>query len=1240
MDPFSLLVAAASGAAKGVGSVAAKQVAKYLGKRTHRNRVARAVSKAAAAEGIAVSRQQLKTWLKDEDVRLSIVAGDSESLRDCARRLTFEGMPAGSSADEAGARVLQLVLDESLRLMTSGDAEVMSTRRVEHAIQTLGERVLLASGGDETACRLALDKLHPWRASEARELSERWAGLRALIITLTNQRDRRSLLQHWSAEPPDGLAGAPAEVWCWFASVSADYGADEAAVTFITKGVEHGADPSYWWARAGLIIAAGIPEDPARALELWNKSVSQHPLAAAGKALAVDDYLAVEAVLDDWVPDDPNDRSIKTILRMAAATGRGDLNRAIAIGLEGVKTQPEGSGNVLRTAEALLTRGHHGPSDHPLDDFARACELAIAARDSRRSWLGDSVAPILTAVRASALASDVDAAWRLTQEAPEGTALKDEARDNRLRRESAILAATMGRLDHAKIIARALGDPFVTHTVEGWAAFIDEDAEGAEAAWLNAWANAPHDAARLQTAASLARLGRSLPDLDTLSEGDSEAIQRIRRVHEVMSAPDPDMSLLRARASSSEELAVVLSERLAAQNKLLEAAGVLEDGATRWNHALMMKMAASRYMVAGSYQKAHDAATAALSMGGHAWAGRLDCLSIRFDSLESLGEFQRSLPLAREMAAMAPENLTIRWALVHSLVRAGRIPEAWAALSYNGKTAEPRNIGDARTWIGLAAECDDSVEFVQRSLEMMNRWKDEPDLVGVFLIQIYSGLRRHERNIAEADIAELHKATSEFTEAHPDNTVFRMVTLDENDLLGSLADLLKENATEDPALKDIRERVERGELPLGFLAQVYHRPYVEASIKRVAGLVFSHHPPTANAATVAATAALGARVVIDGSAAVTLSLLEPGVVDQLLGSFLTVETTDSAYRDALASQHNLNMLSTMTLGWDAENQRPLITETDEAEAQAHSRRADRVVELLSRSERRGWPGLKRFAKLSNEGTWLSALDFALSEERAFWCDDRSLRLLAASEGAQPFGTVDLITALVAAGKVTQDVAAAVHATLITGFHVDIDFHPHTMELAAEIDGWQPKGAALALSRVHSWRVPEDCLRLATDAMARVATDSPAALASWTWAAAVGLVRITDRNVEAASENIRILLSHLSAQSWLRPDTFPFVMQGIRAAVAELPGTTDPLRAVIEQIFAAISEKHGAAQAAEVVLMLVANLEEADRITTAEAILTSGDLGPVLAGLSSTSIPADSARIGMTTPARGQLGRLP
>lgn len=1209
MDPLTATAAtsAATGVAKGVGGAAGRQIFALLAKRTQRLRVAWAVSKAAKAEGIMVGRTKLGSWLKAAEVRSAIASGEPRALRESADRLALELKLSGPDVEVAAARIVDLVRDESLRRMTEGDGRVTQTRRLEHVIESTArdQRALLTSGGDEVAFASALEKLHPWRAQTARELSAHWAPLRALVITLASERDRRTLLQQWVSTPPAALADAPAESWCWFACVAADYGAEEAALKFIANGVDAGASASYWWARAGLIVGTGTPEDSVRARGLWARSKPKHPLAAAGEAIEHGEYTTAEQILDTWDPETPNDQCIKAILQTAAATGRGEFNRAIAIGIAAAAAHPEGSGNMLRTAEALLSRGHYGQSDHPLDDFARAFDLAIQARDSRRTWLGDSVAPILTAVKASALATDVDQAWRLTQATPDGTALAYEARDERLRRESAILAATMGRFETAQAVADALGDPFVSHTVNGWKAFTEDRREDAEDAWLRAWDCAPNDTSRLQTAAALAPLGMRLPDLDSLFGEYSMAIQRIRTIHQVMSS-DEDMSLLRVRATDSEQLTVLLAERLVAQGQAADAAAVLEAGGTRWNHPLMMRMAAARYESAGNYEKAYDVAATALSLGGTAWAGRLETLMIQFDSLESQGEFSRSLAVAREMVTLAPGNLTIRWAFVHSLVRAGSIQDAWRALTYQGKPVDPRDTADARTWIGLAAECDDSPEFVQRSLEMMSAWQHEPDVVGVFLMQIYRGLSRHERDVAESDIRELHKATEEFTEAHPENQIFRKFTLDENDLLGSLTALLKDQANEDPAIKDIRERVARGELPLGFAAELASRTYLEACIKTAAGLVYSHLPSMAAAGQATATAAFDSRVVIDASAAATLTLFDPTTVDKLLSAFLALETTDSAYRDALGAQQSLNMMSTMTLGWDAKQNHPLITETGREEAEAFARRADRVVELLARSERRGWPGLKRFTEFSGDGTWLSALDLAMSEQRFFWCDDRSLRQLAASEGAQTFGTVDLLAALEAADLLTLDLGAALRARLVAGYHVDLDFDPDVLTLAAQLDGWMPKGAAAALTRVPSWGDPAACVHFASTAMARIASTSPTGIAHWTTAVALGLVRITDGNAKGAAANLTILLTHQLAQPWLGPDTLPFVIQGIRTAAEELPGIADPLPAVLARTYAQIAEKHGAPQAAEFLIMLVTNLGEEDRVTAARIILTSND----------------------------------
>lgn len=1205
MDPISTTVAL--GGAKGLGGAVGKAMAALLGKRTQRFRVAWAVSRAAKGEGIQVSARALSRWLKNPQTQRAISSGDLASVRSVVGLLDSELRVDEHSPDEATDLLVTLVSDETLRRMGDGDARLTQTRRLEFSVWNLSaeQHLLLTSGGDEAAFNDALAKLHPWRAETARQLAERWRPLRAFVITLAQEGNPKDLMQQWGTAVPEGLTSAPAEAWCWLGCVAADYGADESALTFIEKGVAAGASGSYWWARSGLIVGNATPDLSARARELWGRSVPKHPLASAGEAIDDGDFLAAEKLLDSWHPDSANDASIKAILQTVAASGRGDFNRAIVIGLAASAEHPEGSGNALRTAEALLSRGHHGGSNLPSDDFTRAFELAIKARDSRRKWRGDSVAAILTAVKAAALSGDINLAWALTQQAPTGTALAHEVADSRLRREAAIIGAATGRLEAALELAQTLEDPFVEATVRGWKAYDADQPQEAKAAWLGAYSCAPDDVTRLQTASALAHLGLGLPDLGSISDDYSRAVARIRTTHDVLSSDDP-LSSLQVRAGESEDLTVLLAERLSADGRTEDAAEVLEAGGNRWSHPLLMRMAAGRYLSAGNYQKAADATTIAMSLGGTDWSGRREALMIRFDALESLGDFKASLAVARQLAALAPENLTARWALVHSLVRAGSLRDAWSALTQQGAPANPRSAPDARTWIGLAAECDDSPHFVSRSLEMMTKWSHDPELSALFLLQIYRGLMRHDRDLPEGDLRELHRVTDEFTTAHPDSRIFRAIPIDENNPLDSLTEVLKQTAQVNPAAVDLGERVGRAELPLALLTEISGLTYLELCIKTGAGLVFSHWPPNAHVGRAAAHAALSSKVIIDLTAASTLSQLDPWAADSLVGEFLGLETTDSAYRDALGAQQSLRLLSTMRIGWDTEQAAPQLTQIPIEQAEGFARRADFVVALLARSGRRGWPILKRFAEFSGDGTWLSALDMAASERRPFWCDDRVLRQLASSMGVQSFGTVELVDALESAGRMTGQLASSVRATLIGSYHVDLPFDLTEVTEAAQLASWMPHGVAATLARVSSWSDPEACIRFTFEAISRVVIAHPDAVAGWTAAAAAGLVRIADGEVAGASENLRILLTLQFGQPWLGPHSLPFVMQGIRAGMAELHGTVDPLEGVLIDTYDLIAARHGAPAAAEFLLRLVGNLDENDKRAAARAILTSQD----------------------------------
>lgn len=894
-DPFTAV--ATAGAAKVAGGLVGDQISKVLKKALHRILVTRAVTKKAKTRGISIRVRDLYPWLGSAAVRARFEADTAEAHRSSVADLDAMLTTVGSTSVNPGETVLKLIREEALRRLPSGDAQVESLRRTEAAIKASEERLVLAYDGNATAFANAILKLHPWRRSQAEILGEEWRPLRRLVITLATSNDRASLLSQWVDTPPEKLRDAPPEVWCWLGLIAADHGATDPAVSFIEGGIVRGAPGSYWWARAGLAIGSeGKRAETAR--EYWNRA--EHPIASAALALDGGRFEEAEHLLSEWQPEDANETVIKAALQIAAASGLKAFDRAISIGLETIQEHPEASGIALSTAEALISRGHFGVSDHPFEDFARAYELATLARDSRRAWNGDSVAAILVAIKAKALATDLDVAWELTQASPDGDALAEESRDPRLRREAALLAANIGRVEVARQLVKDIDDEFVVRTVDGWVAHAQEDFATAEAAWLDAWNLAPDDQARAQTASALAPLGRSLPDLSTIAHGYSEAMKRVQAIHRVMSADGDRLSLLRAHAADFQELTVLLADQLVAEGDHSGAGAILERGGRQWSHPLLTKMAAARYINAGEYEKAAQAAQAALDLGGKHWGGRLESLMILFDALEAQGQSERTLAIAREMTAIAPNNLGVRWALVYCHVRRGDSAAAWGALSHDGTLATPRDADEARTWIGLAAMFDDSPQFVQRSLEMMNNWTHDPAVSGVFLAQIYGGLNRHHAQVAEADIKALHQATNEYTKAHPDSEVFRSVSIDTEDPLGSVADELRRQA-EPPELLEVRVKVEQGEVPLGLFADLLRRSHIEASIKRGAGLVYSHSPAQVEMAISSINAAYGGGVVIDGTAAVALTLLDASVVDDLWGSFLVVETTEEVFREALSA---------------------------------------------------------------------------------------------------------------------------------------------------------------------------------------------------------------------------------------------------------------------------------------------------------------------------------------------------
>jgi tetratricopeptide (TPR) repeat protein len=1174
-----------------------------LRRRTVRWRVAWSASKAAKERGIAISWLALRGWLARDDVQEQLKVGSATQVEACVTSLA-DSLASGSQDRDAGARVvLDMVLDEYLRKLPLSDAVAVGNRWTGEQIESSKMSLIRELRDDPAQLREDLGRLHPWRRSEAEAVAMRWPTLTGLVHTLVTAPGRGAVLRSWGESPPTQLIDAPAEAWTWLAVVAADYGERAAATTFMTAAIDHGASQAnYLWARLGLIDAAeeGDPEQTRRLLE---RSVPPHPLASALLSMMEARYEDATQVLSAWTPDNSNDRAIRETLRVSCAVAQGDINRAIAIGLKASVEEPDSSGLMLRTAEVLLSRGQYGPSEDPPADFASALSLATRTRDSRRLWLGDSSAAILIAMKAAVLIHDVDRGWRLTQPPPDGEATQGEAADPRVRAESAVLAAMMGRHEVASAIAQEHGDEFVIATVQGFQSHANGDLVAAREAWMRAWNAAPDDAARAQTAAALAPLGGPMPDLSDFEASQPENARYLRMVHEVMSAGDERLTLLRARANESAQLTALLAEALADQGDSIGSAVALESGAQRWSDPLLMRMAAARYLHAGDYIKADEAARRAIALGGQGWAGELDSLMVRFEAVEGQGLQDESIAVARQMLRAAPDNLDARWAYIHCLARHGDLEKAWTALTYRGEPIRPRSGGDAGTWIHLLVQFDDSPLFFSRAMAEMHHWKDDDEVGGRFLIQIYLGLQRREVELREEDLADLHAATDEFTRDHPESASFRRIQMGPpDDPLAPFQDMLRAQV-EDEALLDARRRVEAGEMPLGLLTALSGVSYGEVALRRAAGRVYSHSLlPRANLEASDASEALQSAVVLDPTAAVTLALLDSGIVDRLMGSFGAITTTDAAFRDLLAAQHGADLRSTMSVVWDAAANRPRPVEISEEAAERLAMHADRTVEILTRINRRGWPTLKKYAELPAASVWLSAADYAVTAGLPFWCDDRVLREMATSDGIQAFGTVDLLRALEARGDLDTTLLKASESILVHNYHVDLGFDHVVLRLAAQMGGWAPSGAAAALTRPSAWADPDATMGFALEAFDATSVKAPEHLRGWVSCAAIGLIGICADDPKSAATNLRALLERALAQSWMRPDVLPFVVGGIRDGISVAEKVEDPFAGVMQNTYRTLAARHGWAYAGELMLVLVQSLDADDRSTTARSIL--------------------------------------
>jgi hypothetical protein len=1209
MDPSSLMLLARAAAPIGSRLATTWVLGRFVA-----FRVAWKASREARKEGIQITMRPLRRWLTSADTVSQLRERSPASMGALAIALSqILSQNDNGERAETSLRLLYIVVRSYLAAMNPAEAVALAnewqseTARREsestRAVVLDAREAILGRFESRTSFQEGLASLPLLHTETAIRLKDTWPALENIVADLTSTTERGKILEEWASNNPSWLLECPSAVRCWLGEIAASYEVPKAAVKYFDLALLTGAYPrAYWIARLAHQQAAYDIEGATRRLE---PETDSHELAAGLCSLYKNNLEEAEDHFRAWTTDATSDEPLRRVLLAVIRNARGDRNAAIAIASDAWE-ELQATGAALAAAGWLLERAVRGESGHRLTDCYSALDLAIRARNVRRAWFGNSAEAAALAAQAANLAGDPETAWRLTQPPPKGEATPREAADEALLSEGALTAALTGRHDLAAELASGVANAFVKAQLKAMRAEARsdgsaEDLRSVQDTWNEAWNLARTDGEHIQAAMGIANSGGSLPDLTALEVSYPDLVEELRLVGRVMSAGSDNLSQLRANVNKNRLLAVKLAERHAEDGDLELAGRTLREAGERWNDPYLMSMAARRFQEAGQLTTARDIALASLAQGGQRWAGarQMHALLIEVNSAE--GRWDLASQAARTLVAMDSNDQTARWALVKCLVTRGELEEAWTALTELGAAIDPRDRDEALLWMGLSAQFSDDRRSIGRTLELMNSWPEDEELLGSFIQGLYMWLRRAEFEPTAEELASLHAATADYVQQFPNSRVFRAVGIgpDNNPLQPFEEDL----RTQYEGTREIAERVRRNELPLAMLSSISGRSYTEASLHRAGGFVFALNPGSLAEEMSAVRDAYSSRAVVDPTALHSLVLLVDEVAEKLLGTPGSVITTDQLFKDTLRARDTLSLQSTMTVGWDPRTGRAVVTAISDEEAERLARRAQRLAGFAEAVARMPWPELRHFPDAPSTMTqWLSGLDLAKERGWAYWSDDAVLRSLAHQSGVASFGTVALLRVLREEGRLSSSEADLAQAEFIRNYYVEFGFSPILMERAAAADSWRPMGAAAAITRPQAWADPDAVLRFVLHALRRIAATAPDDISGWVGAASVGLVRVADTEA-AASDNLAILLGDVLAQSWLGPIQFAKTLEGIRMGIDERPEVPEPLSRVLAQVHQRIVEQRNHVVAAELLMNLVSAAGDGDKALAARTVLT-------------------------------------
>ncbi|WP_171027511.1 lipopolysaccharide assembly protein LapB [Pseudarthrobacter sp. NamE2] len=971
------------------------------------------------------------------------------------------------------------------------------------------------------------------------------------------------------------------------ADLASDFGLNTEAIELIDQGLKQGATPAaYWEVRRELLREAPTPA--AQRERMMHQA--GHPLADA--IIAALDNAPARAldILKTWETPEAPERALKTSMQCQFLAAQGDIDGAVRLARLALEND-EITGPAQLAADYLLHRGTSRESRLHFSDLEISLELALDVRNRIRRWRGPSHRAVATAIQAAQALGNSRMAWKLTQTSPNGEATVQEASNKDIRQRALIIAAEIRPDNEVVTLLENESDPLSGLEAKALMAEHREDKKAALELWLEAANLATTPSEQFRIGLHLAMHGTISSKLQALASTNEDLVSDIKLIAEAFSGVAGQFEALRTRARQRRPLAFALYKYFDSRAEFAQAAQVAANAAEQWSDAELWFTAANAYLRSDDKKAAVECARHALATANSQWGKQEDVWRLLIENLSAVGRWAEAAEAAAQLMSHDPHNPSAVWALVECQMRLGQLDEAWRTYADFGGKPSPRNEHEAIVRIELWRRNQKAGDALSDLLKVLDAFSASKQV----RVMATKALLGAPEDLPEAVSEQIRTRFAELLPSLED--VFVPQTVDLDDPLATLDTLVAQI----PDTSDLDRQVEEGELPFGLAASVHHRSYVELLACRT-GTAFSGNAAAFNQEVSTAISARNLEVVVDVSALEALGHFEQELGDQLLGYIRDIVAPLEQMLDSIQALDALAHRSTMSVGRTSAGTAQIHT-IPEQEADQRFSRAKHVHTRLQgmrcqgRSTRTNIPSAKAEGKVF---VWLTALDLAMDEPRKpLWCDDASIRQLAASLGIESFGTSALIEAMRRQHALTDDLATTLQAILINHHHVGSVFRREWLEAAAVLDGWRAGGCASYIAWAPLGIAPEEPVRFVLEALTRSAND-PGSVQGWVEATSRWLIRI---GAHDAYSNLVLFLQRLLEQSWLTANQLPFVLAGVRAAATKAD-IADPFEEALASHYQGLTETAGPELASQYVRGLVQQTEANDRWVTHRIILTS------------------------------------